>query len=133
MIRRSVFKIINEEASSIIIIPWWSTQNRHPLVIQGLVDFLIKILSLKTTLCLPTDKTKVHSLFPKLQVITVLLSLKPSDQQSLQRNSETSSSIYEGVLQKKRLSRIKSRSYCYRYDQCTVIFIWYLWRRIFVQ
>ena len=46
---------------------------------------------------------------------------------------DSTKSRYERVLQKKRLSRIKSRSYCYRYDQCTVIFIWYLWRRILVQ
>ena len=123
--------------------PWRSTQNWYPLVIQCLVDLPIKIVLLKTALCLSTDKTKIHLLFLKLQVIAVLLSLKASDQHNFQMKLETSSSIYgeiarkadmKGVFQMRKffLSRTKRRSYCYWYDYCTIIFAWRAWKRMFV-
>ena len=84
MIGRSISKIIRDQSTGIVIVPWWPTQNWFALMIQVLIDHPIELPAIRKTLELPFNRKKLHPLLPKLRLLGVLLSGKPLEQQNLQ-------------------------------------------------
>ena len=93
-----------------------------------LVNFHIKIASVKTTLYLPTDKAKIYPLFVKLQMIAVFLSGKPSDQHSFQKKLDTSSSILGKIARKADMKGSFRSGHCFvkNIKQVSLLHMWTL-------
>ena len=71
-------KILRDQSTGIMIIPWWGTQLLFPLMLQLLLGFAIQLPQIKKTLTLPSKKGEVHPLRPKLKIMAVLLSGRQS-------------------------------------------------------
>ena len=77
LVRIAISKIIRGNAIGILIIPKWKTQYWFPTMLAHLVDHPIQFpLGLKV-LSLPFKLSKGHPLFPKLQLLAVILSGNP--------------------------------------------------------
>ena len=63
-IDRSISKIIRDKSVGIVIVPWWPTQNWFVLLIQVLIDHLMKLPPTGEMLKLPSNRQKLHPLFP---------------------------------------------------------------------
>ena len=66
MIDKSILEIIRDQSTGILIVPWWPTHNRFPLMIQVLIDHPTKLPATRKMLELPSNRQKLHPLFPKL-------------------------------------------------------------------
>ena len=92
LVGKSISKIIREEATGLMIIPWWPTQNWFPLMIQHLVDYPVVLPSKQSTLKLPRCATRTtHPLFPKLKLLAVHLSGNRWEIEEFQKKLWTSS------------------------------------------
>ena len=81
MTGKSISKIIKDQSTGIMIAPWWPIQNWFLWwYIQVLTDHPIKLPATQKTLELLSNWQKLHPLFPKLQLLAVLLSGKPLEQ-----------------------------------------------------
>ena len=78
VIARVLQKILQSQATAILVLPDWATQFWYPRMTSMLVAPPVKMTVQKRTLTLPHDITKVHPLYPKLQLIGCLVSGKPS-------------------------------------------------------
>ena len=100
MTGRSISKIIRDQSTEIMIVPRWPPQNWFPLMIQVLIDHPIKLPAARKTLELPSNRKKLHPLFPKLRLLAVLLSGKPLEQQNYQMKLKKSFIIHGEPRQK---------------------------------
>ena len=86
-------KIIKEKAHGIMIIPHWNTQYWLPTIIRLLVEKLVLIPASENMLRLPFDKSRIHPLYPKLDLLAVRVSGVPSRTSSFLKKLRESSSI----------------------------------------
>ena len=61
MIGRSISKIIRDQSTGIVIVPWWPTQNWFALMIQVLIDHPMELPAIRKTLELPFNRKKATS------------------------------------------------------------------------
>ena len=78
LIGRVLQKISQSQVRAIIVLPDWPTQCWYPQMLKLLIATPIKIKLQKSTLTLPHNKSKIHPLYPKLQMIGCLVSGKAS-------------------------------------------------------
>ena len=95
MISRSISKIIKDQSTGIMIVPLWPTQNWFSLMMQVLIGHPAKLPATRKTLELPSNRQRLHHLLPKLRLLAVLLSGKPSEQQNFQMRLKKSFMIYK--------------------------------------
>ena len=81
LIRTSMSKIRREMVVGIMIIPWWVTQFWFLMMVHLLQD-LPAVLT-PNDLKLPSNKGLQHPLYPKMKLLAVHLSGRPSDTQNL--------------------------------------------------
>ena len=88
-----VSKIIKEKADGIMIIPNWNTQYWLPTIMSLLVEKPVLIPASINMLRLPFDKSRVHPLYPKLDLLAVRVSGVPSRTSSFLKKLRVSSLI----------------------------------------
>jgi len=71
-------KLLQYQTTAILVLPDWPTQFWYPRVTSMLLAPPMRINLQKTTLTLPHNASKVHPLYPKLQLIGCLVSGKHS-------------------------------------------------------
>lgn len=74
VIRRVLQKIQEEQATGLLIVPWWPTQPWWPVVMRMLIQEPLVPPKKKQTLFLPQQPDLVHPLHQKLQLLLCLLS-----------------------------------------------------------
>ena len=77
-----------------MIIPYWSTQNWFPPMVQCLIDFPMQFLSTMRSLLLPQDSSQTHPLIVKMILLPVPLSGHQSKQEIFQRKLAKLSAIH---------------------------------------
>ena len=78
LIWKTLAKIRREKVDAILIVPQWPTQSWYPSAMRLLVDHPRIFTSAPTHLQLPHNPTLVHPLYPKMKMMALLLSGKPS-------------------------------------------------------
>ena len=78
LIGPTLSKIRKEQSTGIMLVSWWGTQFRFPLMLLLLINFPIQLPKTKNTLTLPSKKGKFHPLHPKLKLLAILLSGRQS-------------------------------------------------------
>ena len=78
LIGATLAKIRDNQASGIMILPWWQTQFWFPLMLKMLQDFPLQLPSNLKLLILPSNKQVAHPLLPKMRLLAVRLSGKQS-------------------------------------------------------
>ena len=92
-------KIQAEEATGLLVVPWWPTQPWWPLVMRLLVQEPLVLPKKKHTLFLPQQPDLVHPLHQKLTLLICHLSGNPLKAEAfLNRLPHSSCSPGEGVL-----------------------------------
>ena len=76
LIDSTMAKIQDKQASRIMIMLWWQTQFRFPLMLKMLQDFPLQLPSNIKLLILPLNKQATHPLLLKLRLLAVQLSGK---------------------------------------------------------
>ena len=94
LIGKLISKTIRKQALGIMIIPYWSTQNWFPPMVQCLIDFPMQFLSTMRSLLLPQDSSQTHPLIVKMILLPVPLSGHQSKQEIFQRKLAKLSAIH---------------------------------------
>ena len=75
MISRVLQKLIQDRTPrALMIVPLWDTQPWFPKLMRMVIEPPLPLKRSKTLLILPSDKSAVHPMYPKLQIIACLLS-----------------------------------------------------------
>ena len=74
LIQRVLEKVKEEQATGLIVVPYWATQAWWPSLMNVLIQKLLLLPRMKKTLILHTEPETVHPLFNKLQLICCHLS-----------------------------------------------------------
>ena len=94
LIGKLISKAIRKQALGIMIIPYCSTQNWFPAMVQCLIDFPMQFLSTMRSLLLPQDSSQTHPLIVKMILLPVPLSGHQSKQEIFQRKLAKLSAIH---------------------------------------
>ena len=79
IIARVLQKVSTDQARALMILPIWPTQPWFGLMLRLLVDYPLLLPNRRDLMKLPFDPEKLHPLYPKLRMLAVLLSGKPSE------------------------------------------------------
>ena len=85
LIGATLAKIWDNQASGIMIMPWWHTLFWFPLMLKMLQDFPLQLSSNIKLLILPSNKQAIHPLLPQMKLLAVPLSGKQSETEKFQR------------------------------------------------
>ncbi len=91
MVGAAMSKIVQDQATGIMIIPYWTSQYWYPTMLSMLVKEPIILPQIKTLITLPFNPEVRHPLIPKTKLLAVLLSrdalLTATFQQRLAKSS----------------------------------------------
>ena len=97
MLSRVLQKLQEDQGQAIVIAPLWRTQVWFPKICQMLISQPVLLPRVKSLLQLPHNKTKIHPLWPKLQLMACLLSGQNSASRTFQKELATSSWNHGGL------------------------------------
>ena len=99
-------KMMEEDADVILVAPLWPTHFWFPKILQLLVDCPRMLPVTKTLLTLPSDKRKIHSLFPKLHLTAFKLSSNRSNVEDHQNKLSRLSCSHGTILHENNIGVI---------------------------
>ena len=97
MLSRVLQKLQEDQGRTLVIAPLWRTQVWFPKMCQVLISQPVLLPKKESLLKLPHNRTKVHPLSPKLQLMACLLSGRDSDSKTFQHGLAISSWNHGGL------------------------------------
>lgn len=91
MLSRILQKLQEDQARALVIAPLWRTQVWFPKICQMLISQPVLLPKEVSLLQLPHNRSKIHPLWPKLQLMACLLSGRDSDSKTFQHELAISS------------------------------------------
>ena len=91
MLSRILQKLQEDQARALVIAPLWRTQVWFPKICQMLISRPVLLPKEVSLLQLPQNRSKIHPLWPKLQLIPCLLSGRDLDSKTFQHELAISS------------------------------------------
>ena len=99
IILKVIQKIQQDKAQAIGVVPYWTTQNRFPELLETLVDDLLAMTASLNILYPPTHPTAPYPLHPKLKLLAAHISeAKSSRNMFLQQHNTLSCPLGENKL-----------------------------------
>ena len=97
LLSRIIQKLQEDQARALVIAPLWKTQVWFPKICQMLISQPVLLPKEVSLLQLPHNRSKIHPLWPKLQLMACLLSGGDSDSKTF-HNELAISSLNHGEL-----------------------------------